>query len=139
MYIYKDIISNVNMDGNKRNKKLQNIVNKKKYKCIICDYRTDRKWCLKKHNSTRKHLLNCRKQLMNCDFCDKKFKSKSGKWKHLNKCLNNPKNIKIELEKAKNKIFCLEKKNEKLIDDHKDEKIRYLEKHIQDFRNLTLW
>ena len=85
---------------------------KKKFTCVKCNYITFRKNNFEKHKLTRKHLKNTQgnfgkleetQKVVKCEFCNKIFKSKSGKWKHKKKCSDNPINLKLELQKEKQK------------------------------------
>ena len=68
------------------------------YSCYCCDYTTSRKSSYNKHILTDKHLKNqgvnkskqklsesC-KNNMNCEICNKDFKSRVGLWKHKKSC-----------------------------------------------------
>ena len=70
---------------------------KPKFYCEFCKYGTDRKHYFNKHNLTNKHKRNKQKaeeknakKNHNCDFCERKFQSKGGYYKHIKKCSKNP-------------------------------------------------
>ena len=98
------------MDGNKKVVKSSKS-SKKPYICECCHYTTSRKHNYNKHISTRKHLKltkgnfrkpkETKKGVFICHFCEKIFKSKSGRWKHLKKCGMNPTSVDLELKKEK--------------------------------------
>ena len=69
--------------------------------CSICDYGTSRKSSYEKHCESMKHKNRekstnsnilvaklCEKKI-SCEKCEKKFKDRSGLWRHKKKCLNN--------------------------------------------------
>lgn len=75
---------------------------KQKYVCKKCDYVTSRKYCYTRHLHSDKHknfahkisskngrkgVNGCAKKNWECDMCYKKYKSKSGLWKHKKICL----------------------------------------------------
>ena len=68
-----------------------------KYCCEICDYITDRKSNLENHLLTAKHKMatngnSSQHKLSNsfyCEKCDKKYKDRTGLWKHNQKCASN--------------------------------------------------
>ena len=73
---------------------------KPKFYCEFCKYGTDRKHYFNKHNLTNKHKRNKQKveneKIENakkkeiCDFCTRTFKTRGGKYKHVQKCAKNP-------------------------------------------------
>ena len=74
----------------------------KKFYCDICDYYTCNKKDFNKHNSTLKHVKNHKNfqsqqmetilphispfSFLSCENCDRKYKDRSGLWKHKKKC-----------------------------------------------------
>ena len=113
---------------------------KEKFTCVKCDYITFRKHNFVKHKLTRKHLKNARgnfgkfeetKKVVKCEFCNKIFKSKSGKWKHNKKCSENPINLKLELQKERQKNIEQNKIIASLKTENFKEKIRGLEKQLE--------
>jgi len=81
-----------------------------KYKCDVCNYITDNKKDFNKHNLTRKHLIKVKSSEKNdfftnveiignekipkksqdhiCIYCNKKYITKSGLWRHNKTCVN---------------------------------------------------
>ena len=70
-----------------------------KFYCKICDYRTSRKYNYDKHISTDKHIVATFDNNVEtgkvanvvpniCPYCQQKFRSKSGLWKHSKKCIS---------------------------------------------------
>ncbi len=70
-----------------------------KYHCSLCDYFTSRKSNFTQHLSSRKHTLILKSanlvaksskkvasDFFNCEYCNKKYGTKSGLWKHESKC-----------------------------------------------------
>ena len=90
--------------GNGKNKQ----TDKPKYTCKICDFVTSRKNNLMVHNSTVKHKKRAgnivskqkKNNIYECLSCGKKFKTRSGRWKHRKKC-SSLENLQQKLEKAK--------------------------------------
>ena len=138
--------------GNKGNKKKH----QKKYQCVLCDFYTSHKNDWNKHLMRAKHKKACGNARDNpktheCKLCGKKFKTRSGKWKHEKKCDGNTdssvmfpgfhKNTKkVDMSKIMSKN--LEKQElEKLKEEikKKDKKIEMLEKKQlqQEVEHLT--
>ena len=80
-------------------KSIKSIKSIKTYYCKICDYTASQKCNYDKHLSSKKHTKKCcenvadvAKMLLNenpgffCDFCNKEYKSRSGLWRHQQKC-----------------------------------------------------
>lgn len=92
------------------------------YNCDYCDYKTDRKNDIAKHNQTRKHkekvkqskrflhgslkVLELDEKIYKCQHCDEIFSSKSS--------LSNHRKICEERKEMENKIITLEKENKKI-------------------------
>ncbi len=75
-----------------------------KFECLICDYKTSRHSQYDRHLSTGKHLMATesthlvpkKSHSFKCDYCSKKYKDRSGLWKHAKSCtLGNEENITI--------------------------------------------
>ena len=113
-----------------------------KFTCSICNFITSRKGNFGRHLLTPKHKRNSGELIISskkpkiskkqfCKFCNKKFRSQSGKWKHEQKCSNNP-NIAIKREEElEKKLEEANKKIEKL----KNERIETLETVIAEQRS----
>jgi len=80
-------------------KSIKSIKSIKTYYCKICDYTASQKCNYDKHLSSKKHTKKCcenvadvAKMLLNeklgffCEFCNKEYKSRSGLWRHQQKC-----------------------------------------------------
>jgi hypothetical protein len=86
------------------------------YFCERCIYKTSKVGNWKKHLLTRKHLLETTgnkkvaDSLMECKFCNKKFKTRAGLWKHERKCTKSSQIVEEKDLDKKTEIF--EKKNE---------------------------
>ena len=124
-------------------KKLKNKINK--HHCKFCNFTTSHKNDWSRHLLTAKHKKACgfhrdnskTQKQHQCSFCGKRFKSRSGKWKHEKKCIeNNDCSVGLKCfhnvsKKTQNKNENLEKQElEKLKEELKiaDEKIKMLEK-----------
>ena len=62
------------------------------YLCEYCNYETSYKHHYDKHLTSKKHLKNTGQSPKNtiyysCKQCNKKYKTRSGLWKHESKCL----------------------------------------------------
>lgn len=87
-----------------------------KYTCAFCDYTTSYKGNLKSHMLTRKHaklsagndvsinFYKKRKRTYKCSNCEKKFQTRSGRWKHEKKCSIVVEGLQLKLEEANEKI-----------------------------------
>ena len=53
------------------------------FNCEICNYTTARKWSFNRHMRSKKHLKKCG---VMCKTCEKQYESKSGLWKHNQRC-----------------------------------------------------
>lgn len=127
-----------------------------KYYCKICDFHTSHKGSWNRHTLTAKHKKNEVQELQGnplvkktrkyiCRFCEKNFKTKSGKWKHEQKCTKNTanyiikkqleeeraKNLKIVNEMKKMKLKLLAQENKSLL-----ERVAILEKHKGGIQNI---
>ena len=109
-----------------------------KYSCNLCDYMTSRYSQYARHLATRKHLNfeignrpvqlvldNSANEFM-CGMCDKKYKDRSGLWKHNKKCAP-PQKKPLPLSKPSS-LF------------NKDEPhlMEFLMKENSDFKNVIL-
>ena len=117
--------------------KFVNAKSSEKYVCELCDYSTSRESQYNRHLETDKHKnvdmsticqplstgVNNLSSIFVCD-CGKKYKERTGLWKHQKKCKNN-KNIDTIKEQAKT------------ITD-KDELIMFLIKECTDYKNLLI-
>ena len=130
----------------------------KKYYCHFCDYTASQKSNYDKHLSSKKHqkrsLQNGIQSLQkvskmetlafSCKFCDKKYKTKGGMYKHMKKCklrdMVSSKSVKKcekssksvnEMDAKDLEIENLKNENLKLKVEIKDEKIKSLEKQIE--------
>jgi len=72
--------------------------NSVKYCCNICDFYSSNKNDYKRHNLTNKHKINIlstnvntesTKQTHICNICNKKYKERTGLWRHKKKCTPN--------------------------------------------------
>jgi len=102
------------------------------FSCELCDYKCNKKSDWNRHIERKKHLVNIvnKKNAENAEYknykccdCDKKYKCRSGLWRHKQKCHN---------VKEENKTI------EKFIPHEKDELIDTLIKENSDFKNLVL-
>ena len=88
------------MSKKNETKKCKSVKKKcKPFYCKFCDYYTSHKHHYDKHLATKntKKVFPFRFQmsrnvtkksvnLFSCDFCDKKYKTRNGLWKHVKKC-----------------------------------------------------
>ena len=108
-----------------------------KFECNICDYITSRKSQYDRHITTSKHKksTNFNKKVpessntYDCE-CGKKYKERSGLWKHKNK------NNCYKLNNSENKEITLKTENSENSD--KDELIHYLMNESKELKNLIL-
>ena len=58
------------------------------FECKPCDYCTSKKSNYEKHIMTTKHIFRtkCNKKILQCETCDKIYKSRSGLWSHSKNC-----------------------------------------------------
>jgi Fe-S-cluster formation regulator IscX/YfhJ len=109
-----------------------------KFACDNCDFNTSHNNDWLKHLLTAKHRravgeiskkpeMNRKKTRVKkkqfCKFCNRFFKSPSGRWKHEKKCLRNPMVLQQKLEEAKKEIEFFKKEKEE-----QNKKIHMLEK-----------
>jgi hypothetical protein len=93
-----------------------------KYRCIICDYNTDRKCNYDTHLSSKRHVLkessgnigNQNQQKISevnysCQNCKKEFLNRSGLWKHKQKCCSINNSIEEEAKESKEKANSIDK------------------------------
>ena len=105
--------------------------------CDCCDYRTVRKQNFIKHLATEVHLETKKDATLTCVYCEKKYKTRAGLWKHKKKCkigkkiplTTIPVDEDIETEMGK-KTETLGEKSE-----HKDDKNSDLYKNIEKENN----
>lgn len=137
---------------------------KKIYNCEICDYTSSHKSHYDKHLKSKKHQKGISKKFPNgskkgavfykCIYCDRKYKTNSGFWKHSQKCQKNL-NVKEALKEVYNeakedklmemilkqqeKIDGCEKAHEALQENCVDklEKVASLLKNSQSIQNTT--
>ena len=70
--------------------------------CEACDYTAVTKQNFNKHLATDVHLETKKNALLICGFCNKKFKTRAGLWKHKNKCREKNKNSDSKTENVDN-------------------------------------
>jgi len=152
------------MSKNWRQKSSKSSKSSKKYYCHYCDYHASQKSNMDKHLSSKKHqkffLLNSvqgnnKSRPMEtlgffCKFCNKKYQSKGGMYKHIKKCkfrdmVSSKSSEKVvkssnsmdEIDDPYLEIANLKNENLKLKDEIKDEKIKSLEKQLEYERKIT--
>lgn len=116
--------------------------NPKLFTCILCDYNTCRKADMKAHLLTKRHTLKVvsiesiklAKNAFSCKYCNKKYKTRSGLWKHQNKC---------ELSCQGNNSEFVSKNSENSENDENDEndmeeyyKDKYQKKYIKQLETI---
>lgn len=98
-----------------------------KFYCSFCDYNTNRKYNFNIHKSTAYHknmvfgnqteLAETKTSNFACIFCEKKYKNRSGLWKHNKTCLKqNPNDYLTNINADKDLILMLIKQNGELKD-----------------------
>lgn len=136
-------------------KSVKSVKSVKKYYCRFCDYSASQKCHYDKHLSSKKHrrlsVQNSDQMVSKvtkmetlgffCKYCDKKYKTKSGMYRHLKKCKfrdmvsskSSEKSVKSvnEIDDPYLEIANLKEENLKLKVEIKDEKIKSLEKQIE--------
>ena len=85
-------------------------MSEEKFKCVLCDYTTETKYCYQKHLLTKKHTAkiieatnnaNTKKKLkFVCEYCNYEFSQSSNLTRHQNECTKKT-NLKNELLSAK--------------------------------------
>ena len=100
-----DVFDKKSVNNLRKNKTKNNM-----YLCEFCSYETSYKHHYDKHLSSKKHLKNTGQPSKNtvyysCKQCNKKYKTRSGLWKHESKCL--------EQEIIENQVSNVERKVEK--------------------------
>jgi hypothetical protein len=109
-----------------------------KYECIYCDFISCKKNDYDRHVSTQKHKINTSATFSNtlatekthtCDICNKKYKDRTGLWRHKKKC------------NEENKIITnsqlINNKNEN-INSNENEIVNFLMKENSEFKQLLL-
>ena len=136
-------------------KSVKSVKSVKKYYCRFCDYSASQKCHYDKHLSSKKHrklsVQNSDQMVSKvtkldalgffCKYCDKKYKTKSGMYRHIKKCKfrdkvsskSSEKSVKSvnEIDDPYLEIANLKEENLKLKVEIKDEKIKSLEKQIE--------
>jgi hypothetical protein len=103
--------------------------NENNYCCKICDFKTCKKTDYNRHNNTIKHSINIlatasnekNEKMYNCDCCTKKFKDRSGLWRHKQKCISYKETDEVVTSNSteiteKELIMMLIKQNSQLIE-----------------------
>ena len=133
-------------------KKCKSVKKCKPYHCKICDYYTSHKHHYDKHLATKKHkkcvsklfpnVAKCHEKSVNlfsCDFCDKKYKTRNGLWKHIKKCEKKPPSLvsksskSVKSVKTEPGLWELQKE----VNGLKDEKIKILEKSNEELKEMV--
>ena len=124
-------------NGNKKSQKhikifyLYFIMNKTIYEfiCKTCNYKTNNKYDFKKHQKTRKHILQISNNICNekftCETCFKNYKTKSGLWKHKKSCTENfvEEKQNIIIKNQAEQIAELKKTMSSILEDNKESRI----------------
>jgi len=111
-----------------------------KYHCENCDYTCSKKYNWDKHMATAKHIMELngngmemakwqKVAFLQCFNCDKKFQTKSGLWKHKQKCVQDANKNLGDLDKDE-LIITLLKQNAELIKGQQDMLIKLSETGI---------
>lgn len=109
-----------------------------KFTCEKCNYNTCYSKDFKKHLQTNKHrsvtkeismVVEETQKVLNCDKCDKKFKTNSGLWKHKQKCKQTT---------CDDKIVSINQNNEDDDDKNDDDEYMYQGINIKDKDALVL-
>lgn len=119
LFLEKDKIKCEEIIGNSQNPK--------KYHCNYCDYSTSKKTNYDKHIQTDKHKMATNGNLEvaetefhghKCQYCKQKYKTNSGLWKHIKKCIqtNKTKMIIDVIKDDKNVQEFLMEQNKLLIE-----------------------
>ena len=102
------------------------------YNCNLCNYETNRKSNMERHNvNCRKDInnVNSKKQMYMCKFCNNVYKSYSGLYRHKKKCNNKHNNILLDISK-KMDLY-------KATIDQQSQKIKLLENNRTITNNIT--
>ena len=108
------------------------------FECLICDYKTSKKYNFDIHKTTRKHRLSHNRQhnssdsnsQLICEVCGKEYKDRTGLWRHKKKC-----------KSATFLATCTE--NQQTIasnssyNDNRDETMRAILQETSELRNLV--
>ena len=123
---------------------INNLINRRIYKCEFCEYETTKKYDFEKHLSTLKHNMNSEftTKLLICKNCNKTYKHRSSLWRHQKTCLSQ---ITI-VENSEYEQIIINEENSyidndlimKLIDENKELKNLLLEqaKQTNEIRNI---
>jgi len=131
-------------------KSVKSVKRVKKYFCGICDYSASQKCHFDKHLASKKHKKMCcenvAKPLRNvakkaktefkCINCDKCYKSRSGLWRHQQKCLKIDSSVVAKSSKSVKTepgLWDLQKE----VNGLKDEKIKILEKNNEELKEMV--
>jgi hypothetical protein len=122
----------------KRSKK--SVKSSKTYYCDVCNYTASQKSHYDKHLSSKKHQKNCcenvggvaklLKTLLFCEFCKKKYKSRSGLYRHIKKCKFKDTPQKVVKPENENPYLEIIKLNNQ-INEMKDKEIIYLQNKLE--------
>ena len=87
-----------------------------------------------KHLATEVHLETKQNALLICSFCNKKFKTRAGLWKHKNKCREKNKSDDLKTENTDIQDKNLGKTNHVEMSD--DDMFKNIEKENNELRNM---
>jgi len=142
-------------------KSVKSVKSVKKYYCRFCDYSASQKCHYDKHLASKKHrklsvqnsdqmvskVTDLDTLVFFCKYCDKKYKTKSGMYRHVKKCKlkdmvsskSSEKSVKSvnEIDDPYLEIANLKEENLKLKVEIKDEKIKSLEKQVEYERKIA--
>jgi hypothetical protein len=131
-------------------KSVKSVKRVKKYFCEICDYSASQKCHYDKHLGSKKHKKLCcvnvakplrnvakkAKTMFNCVKCDKCYKSRSGLWRHQQKCFKIDLSLVTKSSKSvKTEPGVWDLQNE--VNGLKDEKIKILEKNNEELKEMV--
>ena len=102
--------------------------------CEACDYTTVTKQNFNKHLATDVHLETKKNALLICGFCNKKFKTRAGLWKHKNKCREKNKNNVSKTDNINIQDKNLGKISE--VENSEDDVFKNIEKENNELRNM---
>jgi hypothetical protein len=125
----------------------------KTYYCNFCDYTASQKSNYDKHLASKKHTKKCcenvadvAKMLLNeksgfgCEFCNKEYKSRSGLWRHQQKCKCKDKTIEKSSKKVVKSCNSVDEKDNSYLEitqlknqiiEMKEDKIKIQEERIK--------